>query len=241
MLPTDIAGGGVMLSFSKSLKSSVAAFMIAITALATAAPAMAAPNDRRDERRDNDRRDRDRDRRDFDRRDFDRRDFRDGRGRPEWRGDRHWNGPSRVVVVRPRPGYYRPYMVPRNRYYNHVRVYRPYGRVYPGFGFYYRDNDALRFLGLTALGLVVFNELNEAQQRAHEEAMVEATSANIGEPIMWNQGGQSGSVTPVRDGRTTDGRQCREFRQEVMIGGKRTEAYGTACLQPDGSWEVVNE
>jgi len=225
-----------MLNFSKSLKSGIAAFMITTMAVGVVAPAaLAAPNDRRDERRD-----RDRDRRD-DRREWDRRDFRDGRGRPEWRGDRHWNGPSRVVVVRPRPGYYRPYMVPRNRYYNHVRVYRPYGRVYPGFGFYYRDNDALRFLGLTALGLVVFNQLNEMQQRAHEEAMIEATSARIGEPIIWNQAGQSGSVTPVRDGRTPDGRPCREFRQEVMIGGNRTEAYGTACMQPDGSWEVVNE
>ncbi len=144
-------------------------------------------------------------------------------------------------MVRPRPNYYRPYYVPRTRYYNSVRVYRPYGPVYPGFGFYYRDTDALRFLGLTALTLAVFSQLNESQQRAHEGAFVEATTADIGEPIYWNDGGRTGRVTAVRDGMTTDGRQCREFQQEVTIDGDRTEAYVKACLQPDGSWEVVND
>ena len=143
--------------------------------------------------------------------------------------------------MHPRPSYYRPYFVERSRYYNRIPVYRPYGIAYPGFGFYYRDNDAFRFLGLTALSLAVFSQLNESQQRAHEAAFVEATSADIGEPIYWNEGGRSGRVTAVRDGTTNDGRQCREFQQEVTIGGDQTEAYGTACLQPDGSWQVVND
>jgi hypothetical protein len=195
-------------------------------------------DDRRDNRRDNDRRDNRGDNR------YDR-DHRGDRGRhqahrPSWHGERNWGGPRHVVVVRPRPDYYRPYYVPRVRTYNHVRVHRPYGRPYPGFGFHYRDDDALRFLGLTALGLVVFNELNEAQQRAHEEAFISATRAPIGAPILWNDGGRSGSVTAVREGQTADGRQCREFQQDVVIGGNRENAYGTACLQPDGSWEVVS-
>ena len=161
--------------------------------------------------------------------------------RPDWRGDRRWDGPSRHISARPHPHYYRPHYLPRDRYYDRVRVYRPYGRPYPGFGFYYQDNDALRFLGLTALSFVVFNQLNESQQRAHEEAMIAATDARIGESIVWNEGGRSGSVTPVRDGMTADGRQCREFQQEVVIGGEKQDAYGTACLQPDGSWEVASE
>lgn len=219
-----------MLNFSKSLKTGIAAILVAMTAFSAVAPAAVAQDryDRRDDRRD-------------DRRGPDRGRDHDGRGRPEWRGDRHWDGPSRVVVVRPRPSYYRYAPVPRTRFYRSVRVYRPYGRVYPGYGFYYRDSDAVRFLGLTALSLVVFNQLNESQQRAHEEALAEATSAQIGEPIMWNEGGRSGQVTAVRDGTTTDGRQCREFQQDVTIDGRQTQAYGTACLQPDGSWQTVNE
>ena len=206
-----------MLNIRQSLKSSIATILIATVGLVAIAPAAVAQ-------------------------DRDRRGHHDGRGghRPDWQGDRRWNGPSRGVVIAPRPHDYRAYRVPRLRHYEHVRVYRPYGRVYPGFGFYYQDHDALRFLGLTALSLIVFNQLNESQQRAHEAAMVEASAARIGEPIIWNNGRSAGSITAVRDGFTPDGRQCREFRQEVTIGGRRTEAYGTACMQPDGSWEVVN-
>lgn len=235
-----------MLNIRKSLQSRIAAALMALTALSAVAPVAAMAQDRgqRDGRGD---RGGDRGNRGGDRGNRgdrgDRHDNRRGNyhGRPEWRGDRNWNGPPRYVSVRPRPGYYRPYYLPRQRYYHDVRVYRPYGYAYPGFGFYYRDSDAARFLGLTALSLAVFSQLNEAEQRAHEEAFISATDAPIGEPIMWNEDGRSGSVTAVRDGVTDDGRQCREFRQNVVIDGRDTEAYGTACLQPDGSWEVVNE
>ena len=212
-----------MLNFRKSLKSNIAAALVAITAFGAVAPTVAMAQDHHDDRGRHEDRGRG-----------------PGRG-PEWRGDRHFEGgPGRSVMVRPRPMYYRPYLVPRTRFYQNVRVYRPYGLLYPGFGFYYRDSDAFRFLGLTAMSLVVFNQLNEAEQRAHEEAFIEATSAPIGQPIIWNQDGQSGAVTPVRDGTTPDGRQCREFQQDVTIGGDKTEAYGTACMQPDGSWQVVD-
>ena len=30
--------------------------------------------------------------------------------------------------------------------------------------------------------------------------------------------------------------QEREYQTRVLIGGKEVDAYGTACLQPDGSW-----
>lgn len=44
----------------------------------------------------------------------------------------------------------------------------------------------------------------------------------------------------LRDGTSVAGRYCREFQQTVMIGGRSESAYGTACLQPDGAWEVVS-
>ena len=30
--------------------------------------------------------------------------------------------------------------------------------------------------------------------------------------------------------------QEREYQMKVIVGGKEAQAYGTACLQPDGSW-----
>jgi len=40
--------------------------------------------------------------------------------------------------------------------------------------------------------------------------------------------------------RTSDGRYCREYQAQVIVGGVPQPSYGTACQQPDGSWRVVN-
>ena len=34
---------------------------------------------------------------------------------------------------------------------------------------------------------------------------------------------------------------CREYTRTVYIGGRSQDAYGTACLQSDGSWMIVGE
>jgi hypothetical protein len=34
---------------------------------------------------------------------------------------------------------------------------------------------------------------------------------------------------------------CREYQRNIYIGGTVQRSYGTACLQPDGSWRTVNE
>jgi len=36
------------------------------------------------------------------------------------------------------------------------------------------------------------------------------------------------------------GQLCREYQSNGTVGGSRGHLYGTACLQPDGSWRVVN-
>ena len=54
------------------------------------------------------------------------------------------------------------------------------------------------------------------------------------EPIAWDDGNASGSVTTIRDGHTADGRACREFQQKVTIGGKSQDAFGiraAGCLE----------
>jgi len=135
-----------------------------------------------------------------------------------------------------------PIVVPdkRIRRYRDVVVLRPYGHWYPGYGHFHTDNDAFKWLALTAITLKVLDNLNEAQERAHEQAQISATTAPIGETIIWREDGASGAVTATREGTSTAGRYCREFQQKVTIGGRTEEAYGTACLQPDGSWEVVS-
>ncbi|MDX1576542.1 MAG: RT0821/Lpp0805 family surface protein [Kiloniellales bacterium] len=62
-----------------------------------------------------------------------------------------------------------------------------------------------------------------------------------GETIVWNNPNNGGTyqVTPAETYQQPDGRYCREYVTEVLIGGRRQQAYGTACRQPDGSWKVV--
>jgi surface antigen len=47
------------------------------------------------------------------------------------------------------------------------------------------------------------------------------------------------AVTPVKTFQRDDGRYCREYTATATIGGKPQETYGTACRQPDGSWQIV--
>lgn len=35
-----------------------------------------------------------------------------------------------------------------------------------------------------------------------------------------------------------DGQYCREYTQTMTIAGKTQKGFGTACLQPDGSWKL---
>lgn len=39
---------------------------------------------------------------------------------------------------------------------------------------------------------------------------------------------------------SNDGRYCREYQNTSRVGGTLQQTYGTACMQPDGSWEIVS-
>ena len=52
--------------------------------------------------------------------------------------------------------------------------------------------------------------------------------------------GHRGEVTPEPAYQRDDGRYCREFQQTITVDGQPQRGYGTACSQPDGSWEIVS-
>jgi surface antigen len=61
-----------------------------------------------------------------------------------------------------------------------------------------------------------------------------------GQPTVWQNPdtGNSGSVTPTRTYQLANGQYCREYRQTIVVGGQQNQAYGTACRQPDGTWQI---
>lgn len=97
----------------------------------------------------------------------------------------------------------------------------------------------------TLIGALVGSEVGKSLDRADiayaRQAENNALSAPVGEEIHWNNPntGHSGYVETVREGQSTAGRYCREYQHTIMVGGQQQQAYGTACQQPDGSWEIV--
>lgn len=55
----------------------------------------------------------------------------------------------------------------------------------------------------------------------------------------WNNpdSGNHGTVTPMATYQTNTG-YCREFQTTITVGGQVQQGYGTACRQPDGSWQI---
>ncbi len=91
------------------------------------------------------------------------------------------------------------------------------------------------------IGSDIGRSLDQADMAYARQANQQAHSAPIGETINWNnpESGHSGSVTPVKDGYTNSGSYCREYQQTIVVGGQEQQAYGTACRQSDGSWQIV--
>ena len=94
-------------------------------------------------------------------------------------------------------------------------------------------------MAFTVITLKILDNINEEAQREHEAAQVKATTAPVGEKIVWKTTDSSGYVATTREGTGSSGLQCREFQQSIIVGGKEEQAYGTACLQPDGSWKIT--
>ncbi|SFD21035.1 hypothetical protein [Pseudoalteromonas denitrificans] len=130
-------------------------------------------------------------------------------------------------------------ITPRKRIYHNVHIYRPYGHAYLGYGHFHNDNDAWKWLSFTSITIKLLDNLNEHTQREHEAAQIKATTAKVGEEIKWHSESSNGSVVTTKEGVNNAGLTCREFQQTITISGDTEQAFGTACLQADGSWKIV--
>ena len=77
---------------------------------------------------------------------------------------------------------------------------------------------------------------SKAQQKAFE-------TSQPGQPLPWNnpQSGNSGTIVPAAPYKASNGLYCREYTSNINVGGKTQSGYGTACRQPDGSWQIVSQ
>lgn len=103
------------------------------------------------------------------------------------------------------------------------------------------------YLG-TAVGASVGNhigrKLDDVDRMKMDQAYYQALEYGpSGQESQWHNPdtGNHGTYDAQPAYRDNSGRYCREYTQEVWIGGERENAYGTACRQEDGSWQIVSD
>jgi surface antigen len=96
--------------------------------------------------------------------------------------------------------------------------------------------------GLGALaGGYIGGQLDKADREAAERTCQRALeSGRSGQVVEWRNPdkGTCVQIVPQAAVQTPRG-YCREFQQTIIVGGKPQQAYGTACRQPDGAWQIV--
>jgi surface antigen len=97
------------------------------------------------------------------------------------------------------------------------------------------------------LGGLLGSEVGKSLDRADQAYAAQTYSQTLetaptGQTSTWvnPDSGNQGTYTPVKTYQADSGQYCREFQQTVTVGGQTESAYGTACRQPDGSWQIVN-
>jgi surface antigen len=98
----------------------------------------------------------------------------------------------------------------------------------------------------TLAGALVGQGVGQSLDRADRLAMqqnaqysLEYTRTNQSTGWRNPDSGNYGGITPVETYQTSAGQYCREYYQTVVIGGAQQQAYGTACRQSDGTWQII--
>ena len=105
-------------------------------------------------------------------------------------------------------------------------------------------NEGLWTIAGVALGAFLGNEVGASMDRQDallaERAAMQALGSNKTKQISVLKNpdtGNFGSVYPTTTF-SKNGQPCREFTQEITVGGKVETAFGRACRNSDGSWDL---
>lgn len=104
-----------------------------------------------------------------------------------------------------------------------------------------RGKDLATIAG-AVIGAAVGSNIGRHLDAQDELRAQQALETNrIGQVSAWTNPdtGAQIALTPTRTYENPYGQYCREYQTEVIVGGQVEKAYGTACRQPDGSWQIV--
>ena len=106
-----------------------------------------------------------------------------------------------------------------------------------------RSDKAVAVAGGVILGAMlggsIGRSMDQLDQRCVGQILEHAPSQRT---VAWENPDKESryAVTPDRTYQHEDGRYCREYTSTATIAGESQETTGTACRQPDGSWQIVN-
>lgn len=81
---------------------------------------------------------------------------------------------------------------------------------------------------------------DDDRQRAYDAQMQALEQGQSGAPVSWRNpdSGRYGNVVPGPAYQQA-GATCRQYTHTIYINGRPQTARGTACRNPDGSWQPV--
>jgi len=170
-----------------------------------------------------------------------------------WRAKhkKHYDAPvyddSPVYIVQPYPYYVRPqpYAVPFginlgscNRDAVGAALGGAAGAAI-GAGVTDRDDRVVGIVAGTVIGAVVGGLIGDSMDRSDYTCMGQALEyADRGQSVSWTDPrGASYRVMPGNSYQS-NGRYCRQYTTTAVIDGRTETVKGTACRQPDGTWDL---
>jgi surface antigen len=93
----------------------------------------------------------------------------------------------------------------------------------------------------TLLGGFLGNRVGASIDQQSQQRAFEAQQAAIsqGQRTNWNSGTASGYVEPGPVYTGSSG-TCRRYTHTIYVNGKPQAGTGTACRNPDGTWQIVS-
>jgi hypothetical protein len=114
------------------------------------------------------------------------------------------------------------------------------GYTYGGYGNYYggyrrHDNSVALGVGIGILGLAVAAAASNSAHNRDWSDDSYSRSVTVGRdtPRAYPEPAYDASLGAAYDSSCL---QSREYQTTIIVGGVKQRAYGTACLQPDGTW-----
>ncbi len=152
-----------------------------------------------------------------------------GRGQVQWsRGHDHDRGAGRRYVK------YEPRKVAAWHGHGHSYKYKApkHGYAAPRYSRGHDDHDLLPFLVIGAIGVGAAILASQS----HAEPPRAQTVAYVPPPPPAYRPAPGYNWEPAPQGAAATCLMTREYQTQITVGGRLVDAYGQACLQPDGAW-----